>query len=120
LCRTFLRQYFEPIRTRQKRERARHAVPLPGIDYSLRARRNELTAKKKNSSAKATAAAMSQWATSRVQERRATLSQTMPRNAKVAPTTSRKSCFRARQKRWKPPWRGAAAGEVAAEDMSAS
>jgi hypothetical protein len=25
-----------------------------------------------------------------------------------------------RQKRWKPPWRGAAADEVAAEDMDAS
>src|SRR5580658_7386274 len=92
------------------------------IHYNLRARRNELSAKKKNNRAKATATAeaTSQWATSRVQERRAALSRTIPRNANMAPATSRKSCFRARQKRWKPPWRGAAAVELAAEDMSAS
>jgi hypothetical protein len=88
--------------------------------YNFFARRNELSAKRKNSRAKATAAAMSQWAMSRLQERMAMLSQTIPRNANRAPTTSKKSCFAARQKRWKPPWRCAAAGEVAAEDIGAS
>ena len=68
----------------------------------------------------ATAVAMSQWATSRFQERRARLSQARPSTANMAPASSRKSCFRVRQKRWKLPWRGGAAGEVAAEDMSAS
>ena len=94
-------------------------MPCP-YDYSLRARRNELTAKKKNKKAKATAVAMSQRATSRVQERRARLSQASARTAKHAPAISRKSWRNVRQKRWKPPWRGAAPGEVAAEDMSAS
>jgi hypothetical protein len=93
-----------------------------GIDYNLRARRNELSAKKKNNRAKATATAeaMSQWETSRVHERRAALSKTIPRNANMAPATSSKSCFRARQKRWKPPWRGAAVVELAVEDITAS
>ena len=107
-------------RTRQKPERARHAVPLQGIDYNLRARRNDVTAKKKNKKAKATAVAMSQRATSRVQERRARFSHARASTAKHAPAISRKSWRKVRQKRWKPPWRGAAAGEVAAEDMSAS
>src|SRR4029077_13498143 len=96
------------------------APRLQRIDYNLRERRNELTAKKKNSRATAMAVAMSQWATSRVQERNARLSQANPSRAKSAPASSRKSCFRARQKRRKAPWRGAADGEVAAEDMSAS
>src|SRR5579872_5936887 len=91
---------------------------LHRIDYNLRARRNELSAKKKNKKANATAAATSQWAMSRVQERSATLSQTIPTKANIAPATSRKSCFSARQKRWKPPWRCATAGEVAAEDIN--
>src|SRR5579859_4524911 len=96
------------------------APRLQGTDYSLRARRNELSAKNKNNNAMTTAVAMSQWATSRVQERRARLSQASARTAKHAPAISRKSWRKARQKRWKLPWRGAAAGEVAAEDMSAS
>src|SRR5580698_7135772 len=64
------------------------------IDYNLRARRNELSAKKKNTRAKATATAeaTSQWSTSRVQERSAALSRTIPRNANMAPATSRESC----------------------------
>src|SRR5271165_551844 len=87
-------------------ERAGTVCRAPtGIDYNLRARRNELSAKKKNTRAKATAVAMSQSDTSRVQERRAAFSQRIPRNANIAPAISRKSCFRARQKRWKPPWR---------------
>ena len=67
--------------------------------YSLRALRNEDSAKKKNNMANATAAAISQWAVSRFQERRAAFSHVSPRIAKAAPTISRKSCFRARQKR---------------------
>ncbi len=47
---------YEPIRMRAKAKRAQLAVPLQGIDYNLRARRNELSAKKKNNRAKATAA----------------------------------------------------------------
>src|SRR5690242_3220305 len=100
--------------------RGAKAPRLQGIDYNLRARRNEVAAKKKNKSATATDVAMSQCATSRVQERKARLSQASPRTAKRAPTTSRNNCFMARQNRWKPPWRDAAAGEVAAEDISAS
>src|SRR5580698_7677744 len=107
----------------ETKARAGTACRAPtGIDYNLRARRNELSAKKKNNRAKATATAeaMSQWATSRVHEHRAALSKTIPRNANMAPATSSKSCFRARQKRWKPPWRGAAVVELAVEDMTAS
>jgi hypothetical protein len=88
--------------------------------YNFLARRKELAAKKKNNTAKAMAAAISQWAVSRFQERRAAFSQINPKTAKAAPTSSRKSCFRARQKRWKLPLRGTAAGDVAAEDISAS
>ena len=88
--------------------------------YNFRARRKDDTAKKKNNRARATAVTISQWAASRLQERRAAFNQTNPRIRKVAPITSRKSWRRARQKRWKRPWRGAATCGVAAEDMRAS
>src|SRR6202795_2789584 len=80
----------------RERANAGRGKPRP---YNLLARRNELTAKKNNNRAKATAPANGQRETSRVQERRARFSKRSPRTAKHAPATSRKSCLRARQKR---------------------
>src|SRR6266699_3499322 len=73
--------------------------------HGLRARRNEVTAKNTNNRATATAMAMSQRATSRVQARSAAFSQPSARTAKTAPVTSWKSCLRTRQRRRKPPRR---------------
>ena len=55
--------------------------------YSLRARRNEVTQKTERAATQA-AMASNQWATSRVQARKATLSQANARTAKDAPVTS--------------------------------
>src|SRR6266513_5957263 len=56
--------------------------------YNLLALRNEVMAKNRNNRATATAMPMSQRATSRVQARRAALSQPSARTAKTAPMAS--------------------------------
>jgi hypothetical protein len=56
--------------------------------YSLRARRNDVTAKNAKRAATTRAMAMSQWATSRVQARKAALSQPKANMAKAAPVIS--------------------------------
>src|SRR5882762_6050468 len=61
--------------------------PGPGR-YSLLALRNDVMAKNRNNRATATAMPMSQRATSRVQARRAALSQPSARTAKTAPMAS--------------------------------
>jgi hypothetical protein len=84
---------------------------------SERARRNELTAKKTNTSATATETAMSQYATSRVQARKAELNQPNARIAKIAPTVSWKICFNTRQSRLNPRCFGERGAILAAVDI---
>src|SRR5258708_2125845 len=64
------------------------APPLHHKNHNLRALRNEVRAKNTNNRATATAIPMSQPATSRVQARKAALSQPSARTAKNAAMTS--------------------------------